>query len=162
MRYKTLAAMTVLTGLSVAGISATLHAQPAPPPAQAGAPADGGNSPDQRPRWHSEPDRPHHPMGMHEGMPGGMMGAMHHGHERMIDPSLFAMMYRPDDRKLTPPDVQKIAESILVWFGNRTWKVTEVGPAKDGKIGFAYATADGSTIARFTMDTKTGKISRAG
>ena len=158
MRYKTLAAMTVLTGLSVAGISATLHAQPAPAPAPAGAATDGGAGSDQRPRWHSEPDRPHHPMGM----PGGMMGEMHHRHERMIDPSLFAMMYHPDDRKLTPPDVQKIAESILVWFGNHTWKVTEVGPAKDGKIGFAYATADGSPIARFTMDTKTGKISRAG
>ena len=155
MRYKTLAAMTVLTGLGVAGLGATLHAQPAPPPAPPGAQAGGGDGPDQRPLWHSSPDRPHPMMGM----PGG---PMHHMRDRMIDPSLFAMMYHPDDRKLTPPDVQKIAESILLWFGNHTWKVTEVGPAKDGKIGFAYATADGSPIARFTIDTKTGKISRAG
>ena len=28
-------------------------------------------------------------------------------------------MYRPDDRKLTLPDVQKIAEAILLWFGHR-------------------------------------------
>jgi|GEM_PF-1164714 len=151
MKFKTLAAMTVLAGLTVAGIAPAVHAQPAPPSGPAGTPADGGNGPDQRPHWHSGPDLPH-----------PMMGMMHRPHERMVDPSLFAMMYHPDDRKLTPTDVQKIAEAITLWFGNHTWKVTEVAPTKDGKIGFAYATADGSVIARFAMDAKTGKISRVG
>jgi hypothetical protein len=92
----------------------------------------------------------------------GERPAMEHIRRFPIDPSLFAMMYRPADRKLTPPDVQKIAEAILLWFGNRTWKVTDVGPDGDGKVKFAYATADGSVIARFTMDTKNGRVARTG
>jgi hypothetical protein len=82
--------------------------------------------------------------------------------QRPIDPSLFALMYRPDDRKLTPPDVQKIAEAILLWFGNRAWKVTDVAPAANGVIAFAYATQDGAVIARFTIDTRTGRVVRTG
>ena len=45
------------------------------------------------------------------------------------------------DRKLTPPDVQKIAEAFLLWNGNHSWKVIDVAPAPDGTIGFALATA---------------------
>jgi hypothetical protein len=84
------------------------------------------------------------------------MGPMHRG------PGLFSLMYHPDDRKLTPPEVQKIAEAFLLWNGNRTWKVTEVAADGDGKVKFAFATADGGVIARFTMDTKTGHIARVG
>ena len=90
---------------------------------------------------------------------GGDMGPMH---RHSIDHSLFALMYKPDDRKLTAPDVQKIAESMLLWFGNRTWKVTGVAPAADGQIAFAFSTAEGSVIARFTMDSKTGRVVRTG
>jgi hypothetical protein len=74
----------------------------------------------------------------------------------------FALLYHMDDRQLTAPEVQKIAEAFLLWNGNRTWKVTEVAAGPDGKIGFAFATADGSVIARFTMDSKTGRMTRTG
>ena len=60
------------------------------------------------------------------------------------------------------PEVQKIAEAFLLWNGNRTWKVTQVAAGPDGKIGFAFATSDGGVIARFTMDSKTGRVHRAG
>ena len=73
----------------------------------------------------------------------------------------FALIWRPDDRKLTPPDVQKIAEGFLLWNGNHTWKVINV--ATDGDvIGFDLAASDGSVIARFTMDPKTGHLARRG
>jgi hypothetical protein len=71
-------------------------------------------------------------------------------------------LFRPDDRQLTAPEVQKIAEAFLLWNGNRTWKVTEVAAGPDGRIGFAFATAEGSVIARFTMDSKTGRVRRIG
>jgi hypothetical protein len=66
------------------------------------------------------------------------------------------------DRKLTPPDVQKIAEAFLLWRGNHSWKVVEVAPTADGAIGFALATQEGSVIARFTMDPHTARVTRTG
>lgn len=143
MRFPTLAAMTMLASFTAIGSMVPAAAQPSPPPAS--GPGDDNRGPgSQRPGMHG---------------PAAMMDPMR---RPPFDPSMFALMYRPDDRKLTPPDVQKIAEAILLWFGNRTWKVTEVGPAGDGQIKFAYATVDGSTIARFTMDTKTGRVVRTG
>jgi hypothetical protein len=142
MRFTTLATITVLAGFAVAGPMATAYAQPAPQP------ASGQNEDNRGPG----PHRPG-PMG------GQAIGPMH---RPPIDPSVFALMYKPDDRKLTAPDVQKITESMLLWFGNRTWKVTGVAPAADGQIAFAFATADGSVIARFTMDTKNGRVVRTG
>ena len=52
--------------------------------------------------------------------------------ERMRRLRNFALVYPQEDRKLTPPDVQKIAEAFLLWHGNHTWKVVEVAPAADG------------------------------
>ena len=74
----------------------------------------------------------------------------------------FALVYPQEDRKLTPPDVQKIAEAFLLWHGNHTWKVVEVAPTADGAIGFALATQEGSVIARFTMDPHTARVTRTG
>ena len=73
----------------------------------------------------------------------------------------FALVHRADDKKLTPPDVQKIAEAFLLWNGNHTWKVINVAQEGEG-IGFDLATAEGSVIARFTMDPKTGRPRRRG
>lgn len=134
MRITTLTAMMLLASVASIGPSLPANAQPAPPPS-----APPGMAP--------------------PGIGHPAMGGMR---QRPIDPGLFALMYRPDDRRLTPPDVQKIAEAILLWFGNRTWKVTDVAPEADGKIKFAYATSDGSVIARFTMDTKSGRVVRTG
>jgi hypothetical protein len=131
----TIATIT-LGGLVTAGLLTHAGAQPAPPPLAGGPPAPGG--------WR---------MGPHPGGPGWHHHAMH-----MM--RTFALLFRPDDRQLTGPEVQKIAEAFLLWNGNRTWKVTEVAAGPDGKIGFAFATADGSVIARFAMDSKTGRVTR--
>ena len=74
----------------------------------------------------------------------------------------FALFFRPADRQLTPPDVQKIAEAFLLWNGNHTWKVIDVAPTSDGQVSFAYAAPDNTVIARFSMDTKTGRLTRTG
>ena len=74
----------------------------------------------------------------------------------------FALIYPQEDRNLTPPDVQKIAEAFLLWRGNHSWKVVEVAPAADGGIGFALATQEGSVIARFTMDPHSARVTRTG
>ena len=101
-----------------------------------------------------------------EGRPPGM-GWMHRGHdwqqgEGMRRPRTFALIHPQQDRKLTPPDVQKIAEAFLLWRGNHSWKVVEVAPAADGGIGFALATQEGSVIARFTMDPHSARVTRTG
>ena len=71
----------------------------------------------------------------------------------------FALVHRAEDRALTPPDVQKIAEAFLLWNGNHSWKVINVRPDGD-VIGFDLATAEGSVIAHFTMDPKTARLAR--
>ena len=123
-------------------------AQPAPPP---GAPpaADGG--PMAGGPWMGQRD------GMRSG-PWAMRMGWHHGHE-MAMMRTFALIHRADDRKLTSPDVQKIAEAFLLWNGNHAWKVINVKPEGD-VIGFDLATGDSSVIAHFTMDPKTANVTR--
>jgi hypothetical protein len=93
-------------------------------------------------------------------------GWMHeHHHERMgmhrpMWLRKFALVYLAADRQLTPADVQKIAEAFLLWNGNHSWKVTNVIPGPDGVIGFNLATAEGSVVAKFTMDPHTGRLTR--
>ncbi|MGD0429757.1 MAG: hypothetical protein ABSA58_01580 [Acetobacteraceae bacterium] len=74
---------------------------------------------------------------------------------------VFSLVYRADDRHLTPPDVQKIVEGFLLWNGNHTWKVMNVKADGDA-IAFDLATGDGSVIAHYTMDPKTGRPTRKG
>jgi hypothetical protein len=122
-------------------------AQPAPPP---GAPpaADGGPSPGGP--W----------TGMGPRGPGlWAMRMREHGMHRGGMMRTFALIHRADDRKLTPPDVQKIVEAFLLWNGNHTWKVQDVKPEGDA-IGFDLATGQGSVIAHFTMDPKTAHLTR--
>ena len=102
-------------------------------------------------------DTPMHPDWMHRMREWGGM----HGHGPVAQ-GTFTLIYRQADRKLTPPDVQKIAEAFLLWNGNHSWKVTEVAAAPDGAIGFALATPEGAVIARFTMDPHTGRVTRTG
>ena len=143
MRKTILAVMAVLAlGGTTTGILIA-DAQPAPPP-----PGGPGAPPPPRPPW---------------------MGWMHRDHagwdregRRPISPRTFALVYRQEDRQLTPPDVQKIAEAFLLWNGNHTWKVMNVAAGSDGSIGFSLATQEGSVIASFTMDPHTGRITRTG
>ncbi len=72
----------------------------------------------------------------------------------------FALVYTQQDRALSPADVQKIAEAFLLWHGNHAWKVTDVAAQADGAIMFTMATADGATIAKFTMDPHTARLQR--
>ena len=84
-----------------------------------------------------------------------------HHTRRMEMMRVFALIDRPEDRKLTPPDVRKIAEAFLLWNGNHTWKVINVKPDGD-VIAFDLATEDGSVIAHYAMDPKTGRPTRRG
>jgi hypothetical protein len=124
-------------------------AQSAPPPAEGTdmAPGPGARGPGAR------------GPGMGGG-PGQWADRMreHHAH-RMEMMRVFALIPRPEDRKLTPPDVQKIVEAFLLWNDNHTWKVLNVKADGDA-IGFDLATADGSVIAHYTMDPKTGRPTR--
>jgi hypothetical protein len=134
----------VLGGVTSGVILAS--AQPAPPP---GAPpaADGG------------PMARGPGMGPHGGMgPWAARMGWHHG-RGMEMMRTFALIHRADDRKLTPPDVQKIVEAFLLWNGNHTWKVLDV-KAEGDAIGFDLATGEGSVIAHFTMDAKTAHLTR--
>ncbi len=73
----------------------------------------------------------------------------------------FGLIYRAEDRNLSPADVQKIAEAFLLWNGNHTWKIINVQDEGD-KVGFALATDNGGVIAQFTMDKHRGRIERMG
>ena len=93
----------------------------------------------------------------------GWMRWLHHRHEGRFDgPRPFGLFYQQADRQLTTADVQKIAEAFLLWHGNRTWKVAGIAENPDNTVGFAYAAPDGTVIAKFTMDRKTGHIARVG
>jgi hypothetical protein len=142
MRKTLLATLAVLAiGGTTTGILIA-HAQPAPPQTS----ADGPSPP--RPHWM------------------GWMHRMREGREMEgrgpMSRRTFALVYRQEDRQLTPPDVQKIAEAFLLWNGNHSWKVVEVAPTTDGAIGFGLATPEGSVIARFTMDAHSGRVTRTG
>jgi hypothetical protein len=130
--------------LALAGTGAGIliaNAQPAPPPATLDGPP---------------------PSARTHGMGWMMRGQQHSQAMRDSRPRTFALVYRQQDRQLTPADVQKIAESYLLWNGNHSWKVVEVAPAPDGSVRFALATPEGSVIARFAMDPHNGWVTRAG
>jgi hypothetical protein len=135
--------LLVTAGVLVLGGATTgiliANAQPAPPSASVGGQPPG-------PKW----------MGWMRRDRG-----MRQGEER--GPNMrqtFALVYRQEDRNLTPPDVQKIAEAFLLWNGNHTWKVVNVAAGTDGDIAFSLATQEGSVIASFTMDPHSGRVTR--
>lgn len=135
------AAVVILTAGATAG-GLVANAQNAPPP---GTSQETSAPPEHRPGW--------------------MRHEHHRWHEREgrgpVNPGTFALVYRQADRKLTPSDVQKIAEAFLLWNGNHDWKIVQVAPASGDQIGFAVATADnGPVIARFTMNAHTGRVTR--
>jgi hypothetical protein len=132
-----LTALAALTIASAASGMVIAHAQPTPPPLVA---ADPPQPSDRATRMQGGYDR-------HR---GGAMPSRY----------TFALIYPQEDRKLTPTDVQKIAEAFLLWRGNHSWQVVEVAPAANGAIGFALATPEGSVIARFTMDPHSGRVTR--
>ena len=147
MRKPAILAAAAVLALA-AGTSGALVARAAPPPPPPGAPGGG-------PVWHHGP---HHGAWGPHGGPG--WGMMHH--RPLITPGTFALLYHPKNRDITPADATAIATGFLRWNGNHSWKVTDVKAAGDGHIGFAYATPNGDVIARFTINTRTGRIRRVG
>jgi hypothetical protein len=86
-----------------------------------------------------------------------------HGHRRwMMAQRAFGLFYRVADKDLSVTDVQTIAQAMLLRHGNHTWKVTNVAQNQDNTVSFAFATTDGGVVARFTIDTHTGRIRRTG
>ncbi len=103
---------------------------------------------------------------MHEGhrgpMPPQMMmmhRMMQRFHQRMATWGLF---YHTPDKHLTAADVSTIAKAILAMHGNHTWQVGDVTAPASGPGGFAFTAKDGTVIARFTIDLRTGRLHRAG
>jgi hypothetical protein len=145
MRKIILAATTafVLGGIATGAVLS--QAQPPGPPA---AQIDG-----------APPPAPHPWMGWMHHHPGPDGAGWQHREGGLRK---FALIYRQADRQLAPADVQKIAEAFLLWNGNHTWKVTDVAPTSAGPIGFSLSTAEGSVVAKFTIDPHTGKIERVG
>lgn len=149
MRKTVLGAVTALA-IAAGGGALIAYAQPAPP----AAPSSNG------PAIEAPLPPPGGPWMQWRGRPGGWReGMLRHRWERM---RTFGLFFRPADRQLTPPDVQKIAEAFLLWNGNHAWKVIDVAPTSDGQVSFAYAAPDNTVIARFSMDTKTGRLTRTG
>ncbi len=142
--------IAVATALAIAGGTAgSLIAHAAPPPPPPGGPGMMGGP-------MGGPGGPHpHPWGPHPGMWG-------RHHRPLITPGTFALLFHPKNREITSADATAIATGFLRWNGNHTWKVVDVKAQGDNKIGFAYATADNSVIARFTINTHTGRIRRVG
>ncbi len=143
MRKSLIAAATAL--VIAGGTAGSLIAHAAPPPPPPGGPGMMGG-----------PGGPHpHHWGPHPGMWGPH-------HRPLITPGTFALLFHPKNREITPADATAIATGFLRWNGNHTWKVVDVKALGDSKIGFAYATADNSVIARFTINARTGRIRRVG
>ena len=149
MRKSVLAAAAALA--IAGGTAGALVARAAPPPPP---PGEAGGPPARGPQW-----GPHGGPWMHHG-PGGWRG--HERGQRLIAPGTFALLFHPANREITPADVQTIATGFLRWNGNHSWKVVDVQPLSGDKIGFAYATADNTVIAHFTIDSRTGRIQRVG
>ena len=74
----------------------------------------------------------------------------------------WGLFFRQRDKNLSNADVQVLAQAILLMHGNHSWKVSGVGDATDGQATFAYATADGTVIARFEIDRHSGRVVRIG
>jgi hypothetical protein len=91
-----------------------------------------------------------------------MMSQARFAHQRMEHVRAWGLFAPQADKKLSSSDVQTIAEAMLVRHGNHTWKVANVAQNQDDTVSFAFTTPGGDVIARFAMDTHTGRLRRLG
>lgn len=104
-------------------------------------------------RWQSA-DGGDHGWGMgHDG------GRRHHRWMMQHD---FGLFYPVADKNLSVADVQVIAQAMLLRHGNHTWKVADVVQNQDNTVSFAFTTPDGGVVARFAVQTQTGRLHRVG
>jgi hypothetical protein len=135
---------------AVMGAAAPSLAQPAPP---AGPPAA------------SDSAAPQPGPGM--GPPPWARGGRHELHgPRFGGPMgprgpLTGLIMPREDKQLTADEAVRIAEGFLLWMGERDWKIANA-TQQDDRIRFDLTTKDGSRIATFTMDRKTGRVQRVG
>ncbi|HWA81695.1 MAG TPA: hypothetical protein VG848_15460 [Acetobacteraceae bacterium] len=173
-----IAGAALLAGAALA-FSPLAGAQPAP--AAGGAPAQVVSPPAGPPLGPPAGPMANRPGGgaWMPGMPGMGMPMMHGpaagaGPEAWAGPwmrrhamhALFAwretwgLFHRPADLGLSPSDVQIIAEAILLRNGEHDWKVGDVTQNADHTVSFAFVTAHGDVVARFTINTSNGRITR--
>ena len=140
------AAALALAGAGTYALSKPADAQDAP----AAASDRGGD-------WKSDQDHRGWGMERHHWMAHRMMA-----HRWIEAHAGWGLFYPVADKNLSVGDVQTIAQSILLRHGNHAWKVVDVAQNQDKTVSFAYATADGGVVARFAIDTQTGRIRRVG
>ncbi len=155
------AAALSLAGAAASGTAALAQNASQTPPPSATAPSDTDAQPTPQPRgphemrmgwWHR-----------HHGERGpGERGPGERGRGMPFAPGTFGLFAPQPDKHLSPADVQQIAQAILLWNGNHDWKVAQVQPGQDHQVTFAYATSDGTMIAKFAIDQDTGRITRVG
>lgn len=129
---------------------------PPPPAPGAGPAADAPPPPGMMGPGPQGPDGMGMGMPPHPGMPGPFMEHMRHM------AATWGLFFNQPDKKLSTGDVQTLAQAVLLVHGNHSWKVSDVAAAADGSITFAYTTADGSVVARFSVDPHSGRMSRIG
>jgi len=151
-RFCRKAAMAAATA-AVMGVAAPALAQPAPPPAPPAASDQAAPGPGWGPGMGPPPwARPH--MRGERGGPGygGPMGPRG---------PLSGLVMRREDKQITADEAVKIAEGFLLWMGERDWRIANA-TQQDAVVRFDLTTKDGSRIATFTMDRKTGRVQRVG
>jgi hypothetical protein len=89
-------------------------------------------------------------------------GKGHHHHHWMMAHKDLGLFYPVADKELSDTDVQTIAQAMLLRHGNHTWKVANVARNQDNTVSFAFTTADGGVVAKFAIDTRTGRLHRIG
>jgi hypothetical protein len=69
------------------------------------------------------------------------------------------LVMRREDKAITGPEAAKIAEGFLLFMGERDWKIAN--PVETATtVEFTLTTKEGSAIAKFAMDRKTGRVQR--
>jgi hypothetical protein len=152
-RTAALAAAASAVMAAAPAFTQTALAQPAPPPGGPPAASD-----DRGP--------PGGPAGGPPPWARGGHGRDHHHGPRMGGPMgprgpLSGLVMNRDNKQLTAEEATKIAEGFLLWMGERNWKIANA-VQQDDVIAFDLTTAEGSRIARFTMDRRTGRVQRVG
>lgn len=142
---------------AVMGVAAPALAQPAAPP----TPPAAGDTAAPGPGWGPGMGPPPWARGRMEGR--HMHGDRGPGFAGPMGPRgpLTGLIMPREDKQLTADEAVKIAEGFLLWMGEREWKIANAAQ-QEGVVRFDLTTKDGSRIATFTMDRKTGRVQRVG